>query len=203
MQKLGQIIDDIDQLVKSAFIPAQQGQGGPQGQGGGQDPQMQQLLQQLPPEIAQQLQQLPPDQQMQALQQLMQGAGGQAQGGGQGASSGMPDPTQPGQGPLEGKGEVIGGPPTDLNESTISIRIRDLLDLVSGGSATKSTLKVQEHLDKNNMRQQQMQAKMKQDEEKQKQKQQAEQQAATMANSGGMMGQGGIYGGQQQQAPQM
>lgn len=201
MNKIGSILENIDQLIKQAFIPAPTG-----GQGGGQpgqsqaDPQLQQLLQQLPPEIAQQVQQLPPDQQMQALQQMMQS--GSQQDPSQGQQGTPNDPTQPGKGPLEGKGEVIGGPPTDLNESTISIRIRDLLDLVSGGSATKSTLKVQEHMDKNQMRQQQMQAKMKQDEEKQKAKQEAERAQATMANSGGMM-EGGIYGQQQPQAPQM
>jgi LPS O-antigen subunit length determinant protein (WzzB/FepE family) len=199
MNKIGSILEDIDQLVKQAFIPASSGsQGGGQlGQApqGGSDPQLQQLLQQLPPEIAQQISSLPANQQMQALQLMMAGAApAQAQQDpSQGGTQAPQDPNKQ-QGPLESKGEVIGNPPTDLNESTISIRIRDLLDLVSGGSATKSTLKVQEHVDKNNIRQQQLQAKLKQDQEKMKAKQEAEKAQATMASQGGMMGPGGIYG---------
>ncbi len=198
MKKIGQVLSEIDAAInKVAFVPAPTQQGGqsatgdPQAgqaaEGGGE---MEALLSQLPPEVAQQIQQLPPEQQEQALMQMMQQMGeGDAQGGGaEGATE------------QQGQQERIqsSGPPTDLANSTLTLRVRDLLDLVSGGKATQSTLKVQEHIQKGQMRQQQMQQKAVQDQQKRQQqdalKQQQQQQEAAMAGSGpNMMGGGGVY----------
>ena len=105
MKKIGQALKDIDDAVmaKTAFIPApgdqQGGQPGGQDQGGQGGGGMEQLLSQLPPEIADQLKQLPPDQQMQALQQMMQQAGPQGgqtpPGGGQDPSAGQDPAAHP------------------------------------------------------------------------------------------------------------
>jgi len=198
MKKIAEVLSEIDSVVKSAFIPnpnvvekqqqsqQQQGpppapepgtQGGPLGHAGTQgagDPSA--ILAQLPPEVQQQIAQLPPDQQQMALQQLM-GAG-----------------AAPGEGESGGQGSQIqsSGPPTDLEKSTVTLRLRDLLDLVSGGNATKSTLKVQEHYSKQQMKQQQIQ--MKQQQEQQKQEMEAQMQQQQQAAQGpNIMGGGGIY----------
>lgn len=203
-----QALNDIDNAIhKIAFIPApnpQQGgqpQGGQQQGGGG----MEQLLSQLPPEIADQLKQLPKEQQIAALQQMMQGGGqggGQEQGGqGSDPAAQQGDPSQQAaqQGGQQAEKLQSSGPPTDLENSTITLRVRDLLDLVSGGNATKATLKVQEHIQKGQIRQQDLQNKVVEDKHKKelkaKQDQMAQQQQGQAMAGGGpnMMGGGGVY----------
>ncbi len=214
MKKISEVLNEIDNvLTKTAFIPnpevmqKQQGQGGGQPHGGGQ-PQgggqphggqqhggggqpspgqggggMEELLQQLPPEVQQQLQQLPPEQQQQVMQEFMA-----SQGGG-GAPGGAPGQAPGGDPAAQGQPEKVQGDssPTDLEKSTVTLRLRDLLDLVSGGKATQSTLKVQDHISKQQQRQQQMEQKAQQQQVQQAQQQQAPQQGQ------GMEGPGGIY----------
>lgn len=80
--------------------------------------------------------------------------------------------------------------PTDLRNVTINVTVADLLDLVSGGKATMSKLKVDQLVHKHQQKMQQDQAKQQQAEE-----QQAQEQAMQSAQQqGGAMGQGGIYG---------
>lgn len=187
----------------SPSAPPAGSQGGPHGhvgtpeqggsgkhQGGGDGAGMEELLSQLPPEIQQQIASLPPEQQQQAIQQLLQ----QQQMGDTGGIEGS-DPSQDpaaAAGPEDQSVVQSSGPPTDMEKSTVTLKLRDLLDLVSGGKATQSTLKVQEHYSKQQMRQQQMQQKQEQDAQKQQMEQQMQQQQAAM--NGGMMGQGGAGG---------
>lgn len=196
MIKVAQVLADIEGILsKQAFIPnPQKDPRQQQGQGGG----MEQLLSQLPPEIAQQIQQLPPEQQQQALQQIMQQAqGGPSEGPGQaGGGEQGPDinPATLAGGGNDPQAVTTGNaPPTDLQNSTITLRVQDLLDLVSGGKATQSTLKVKEFQNKQDIRNQQLQQKAEADAQKQQQKQEQEaQQQAQM----GMLGQpGGMTGG--------
>lgn len=200
MRKIGQVIEEINSLVKTSFIPAPQPQGqqGRQPQQGGQNNgNIQQLLQQLPPEMASQLQNLPPDQQAAALQQLMQGQGGQ-EGQPQDAAQGQqPEAQSQGQGAQGQQNQGSGS-----LDQPVTLTVRELLDLTSGGSASKASLAVKALQDQHGFKTQQMQQqniqKQKETEQKIKQREAqmaAQQQQQTMAQGGGMMG-GGIYGGQ-------
>lgn len=186
--------------------------GQPQGGGGGQSDQMMQqvmqMVQQLPPEIQgeaqqaiQQVQQLPPDQQPQALQQIQQGiqqmmqqGGGQPQGG---------QPGQPGQEAGGQVGQTGGDAPgsanpqghvqaeNQLDNTKVTLTVRELMDLTSGGSATKSLLAVKQLADSHNQKMQANQQKAQQTQ----QQAQAEQAMAAQGAQGG----GGLYS----QAPDM
>lgn len=207
MVKVADILNEFNAILnKTAFIPnpqvqqqqqqaqgqdPQQGQSGdPQQQGQGQDPQQGQGQEQggdpmanLPPGAREQLAQLPPDQQQAVLKQL-------AQQSPEGQQKEKTEEVQTGE-----------AAPTDLDNSTITLRVRDLLDLVSGGSATKNKLKIQEHMQKADFKQQQMQQKQQVDVQKQEQKQKQDeakaQQDASMGNAGPNMMGGGIYPSQQ------
>lgn len=78
----------------------------------------------------------------------------------------------------------------ELDNKTVTLTIRELMDLTSGGSATKSLLAVKQLADQHNQKMQQNQQKQQMD----AQKQQLEQQAAAQG-----MQSGGLYS----QAPDM
>jgi len=210
MTKVADILNEFNAILnKTAFIPnpqvqqqqqqgqgqdPQQGQGGDPQQGTGQTSQQQGQEQggdpmaNLPPGAREQLAQLPPDQQQAVLKQL-------AEQSPEGQQKAKTEEVQTGE-----------APPTDLDNSTITLRVRDLLDLVSGGSATKNKLKIQEHMQKADFKQQQMQQKQQVDAKKQDQKQQQDemkaQQDASMGSAGPNMMGGGIYPAQQPQQGQ-
>jgi len=208
------IMNQFDSLLtKQAFVPAPQSSAGKQ--------------------LMQQQQQGQPGQQPPGPDAGGGGDGGpapMAQGGiepGQGMDQGQDpsggqdpsaqDPSQAqGQDPSGGKEQDSQGadgrgdaPPTDLDTTTVTLRLRDVLDLVSGGKATGAALKIQSMVDDHTQKTQQ---KAKQNAMKDQQdqiKQQQQQQQNAMAQDGGMMS-GGIYGndpaqagqGQPPQAPQ-
>lgn len=198
------------QMGANAQQGGQAPQGGDPSQGGGgggqMDPQTEQLfqqvaqmVQQLSPDIQQQvapqlqqIQQLPPEQQGQALQQIAQGLQ-------QSMSSGQGDPSM--QGGQQGGGQSpqgenpndpsaqVGLPSghmqaeNDLDNTQVTLTVRELMDITSGGKATASHLKVKQLVDQHN---QKMTAS--------KQKQQMDMQNNAMAQQQGGMGQsGGIY----------
>ena len=196
--------------------PQQQGQ--PQ-QGGGQggDPNAQmmqavmQMVQGLPPEVQQQAQQaiqqvqsLPPDQQGQALQQIAQGLQQMSGQGGQGGEmqstiGGDPAAAAAGGDPSQGQASQQPGAANtaghvraenELDSKTVTLSVRELMDITSGGSATKALLAVKQLADTHNTKMQQNQQKLQMDQ----QKAQVEQQMAAQG-----MGGGGLYA----QAPDM
>jgi len=214
MKKIGEFIQEMDSLlgVKTAFVPAPP-QGGqdptqgqpPQGQDpsqGGGDP-MQQLMQQLPPEIAQQIQQMPPEQQQQALQQVMQQMQGGGQGGGDPAAQGQPQqgmPQDPSGGDpntgltaQDGSANAAGHVKAEnqLDNTQVTLTVRELMDITSGGKATQSLLKVKQMASQHNNKMNADQQKM--------QQQSAQAQMDQQAAAQGMGGGGGIYS----QAPDM
>lgn len=149
-------------LEKSAFIP------NPASQGSGQD-QQQQQPQQDPNQQGGGEGGPPPEQ---AAQQEAEMAAQQQQQASQGA---------------DGRGASNA---TDLDKTTVTLSLRDVLDLVSNGKATQSALKIQDAINKQQMKAEQMQR-------QQAMKEQQAQQQAQMGQGGGMMDSGGIYGGQQ------
>lgn len=193
MKKISEILAEIDQkLEKEAFIPNPQVQ--QQSQANQQSQQMMQqvaqMVQQLPPEMQQQvapqleqISQLPPDQQAQALQQIMQGlAQAQQEGGGEGA-----DKKNSPIGPDSDKSDGA----QDIYTTKVTMTVKDLLDLVSGGKASMTHAKIQSIAQKHKMDQD----KMTQDAENQKQQMamEAQQQQQAAAASGPNLQQGGIY----------
>jgi hypothetical protein len=214
MKKIANILEEIDNLKKEAFIP------NPQLNDPNSNPQLQQAYQQLqevaaklPPQAQQQLQQqlqqlqqLPADQQMQALGQLTQQAtqaGGQGQGADQGGQ--QTDPNAQGQDPTSAQGGAPGV--TDLDNQQITITLRDLLNIVSGGShektqakihSAKRTAELKTQLEEQKLQQQMADAQQKQQEaEAQKQQEAMMQQQANSPSN--MMG-GGLYPQPQQGA---
>jgi hypothetical protein len=182
------LIESYDSLVKEAFIPNPQAQ---QDQGQLQQAQQQLMgmISQLPPQLQQQiapslqqLQQLPPDQQMQAMQQLAQQI---QQVGQQQAQPQQPQEGQPAeqaeQEPQQAAGNV--NAENSLDNTKVTLSVRELLDLSSGGKATHSLLKVKQLADTHNKKMEAMQ----------KQQQQAEDQAQQEQAQQSAMGQGGIY----------
>jgi hypothetical protein len=162
MKKIGEFIEELDSLLlrKYAFVPAQAAGGGPQVQQKMQQAQQQtqQLLQQLPPEAQQQaqqqlqqVQQLAPQEQLQALEQINQGLQQMAQQAqqqkpqGQGGDpNAQQQPQQPGQEQLP-PGHLQAE--NDLDNTKVTLSVRELMDLTSGGKATQSHLKVKQLVD--------------------------------------------------------
>jgi len=229
MQKISQILDEIDNLKKVAFIPNPQisnPQANPElGQA---YQQVEQMAQGLPPQAQQQLQQqlqqlqqLPPDQQQQALQQLaqqVQQATAQSQGGSQGApgqgQSQAGDPSTPPQEsgqPSSGGGNDPGASNlSSLDSQQITLTLSDLLNLVSGGKHSKTTAAIHGSKRDAELQSQMLELKHKEKVEdynkKQQEKELQEQQQQAMAQqqaSAGNVGGGGIYpGGMNGQTPQ-
>lgn len=205
MKNIGDFILEMDQLlgVKTAFVPAPQQQGGGDPTQGGAAPQqpqqggdpsqgggLDQLLAQLPPEVGQQIKQLPPEQQQQALQQVMQqmqGGGGGEQTGGQGQDPNAQQGGDPGATTAQDGSANVNGhvkAENQLDNTQVTLTVRELMDITSGGKATQSLLKVKQMASQHNNKMQADQQKMQQD-----------QQAAAMQQqqaSAGMQG-GGIY----------
>ncbi len=154
MQKISDLLEQIDklQLKKVAFIPnpeimAQQNASA----GGAMDPAMLQQLG-ITPEMMQQMmaqQGLTPEmlQQMGAdpamLQQLMGGAAPPATE----QAPAAPPATE--QAPVQTPTGT-----TDLDNTKVTVSLRELLDLVSNGKASQSQLKVKEMMDKAQQKQQ-------------------------------------------------
>lgn len=196
MIKISEIIEQIDsQLKKEAFVPNPTVVAKQQA-----DQMMQQIMQMVqgaPPEIQQQIapqlqqiQQTPPEQQVQALQQLGDGlsqAQQQAQAPAQAAPGTPQDPSQSPQGGA--------APANDIYNTTVSLTVKELLDLVSGGKASATHAKVQQLAQKSQIAQQKAEA----DAAQQQQDAQAAQAQQQAQSIGGVdMAGGGVY----PQAPQ-
>lgn len=191
--KIGELIEKYNGLVKSAFIPNPQPME--------QESQLQQLGMQLqqamtsqPPEAQQQIQAflaqittLPPAQQIEQvtnllgqLQQSSQPA--QAQGD-QAQASPQPQADQSGA----SAEQAAFSAENTLDNTKITLSVRELLDLSNGGKATQSLLKIKQMADAHNKKMEAAQ-------------QQQEQQAA--AQEQGMAAQpGGIYSQPMNSAP--
>ncbi len=205
MIKIGEMLSSTRAVInKRAFVP------NPDAISQQQQPmleQISQLAQSSPPEVqqqvqqaVQQIQQMPPEHQTQALQELgqqlsQQGGGAQGQAGAQPQADSQDGGQQPGA-PGGQPGQEGGPAVTDLENTTVTLKLRELLDLTSGGKATGSAMKAQEHVHKFNAKKQQMEqdAQMNQQKAEQQAQQVATQQDAAMAANGpNMMGQGGVY----------
>lgn len=185
--KIQELINSYNSLVKEAFIPNPDAQN--------QDMQLEQAYQQLsqmlssvPPEVQsqiepmlQQLQQMPPQDQLAQINGLIQQLGQQ----------GSPQATPEQQAaPAQGEAAQEGMVPTEghvnaensLDNTKVTLSVRELLDLSSGGKATQSLLKVKQMAETHNKK---MEAVQQQAEQEQATQQQQQQQEA--------MGQGGIY----------
>lgn len=194
--KTQELINWYNSLTKEAFIPNPQPE---QDQAQLQQAyaQLQQVLGSAPPEVQQQiapmlqqLQQFPPQEQLQQISGLIQ----------QLSQTQQPQQQeQPPQGdqpaPEQESGNV--NAENNLDNTKVTLSVRELLDLSSGGKATQSLLKVKQMADAHNKKMEAAQQQMEQEQASQQQEQQ--QQSA--------MGQGGIYAqpmnaGQGQQAQQ-
>lgn len=188
--KIQELINSYNSLVKEAFIPNPDAQN--------QDMQLEQAYQQLsqtlssvPPEVQsqiepmlQQLQQMPPQDQLAQINGLIQQLG---QGAPQAGAEAPADPSQPTQ-PEAGQEGMV---PTEghvnaensLDNTKVTLSVRELLDLSSGGKATQSLLKVKQMAETHNKK---MEAVQQQAEQEQVTQQQQQQQQEAMT-------QGGIY----------
>lgn len=188
--KIQELISSYDALVKEAFIPNPQS--------GQDDAQLQQAYQQLsqslasvPPEVQQQIapmlqqmQQLPPQEQLAQITQLTQQLG---QGGQQGGQEQQPAPGEENMVPEGGHLNAE----NSLDNTKVTLSVRELLDLSSGGKATQSLLKVKQMAEAHNKK---MEATQQQAEQEQAaQQQEAQQQQA--------MSQGGVYAQPMNAAP--
>lgn len=178
MKKIAHILADFEALQpthKVAFIPNPSLSGGGGG-GGGQDPSVQGQDPQAQGGQGQ-------DPQAQAGQPSPQG---QDPTGGIGADAAAALQGQGGQGdPSQGGGDQgTQGKGTDLDSTMISLPLRELIDMVSGGKATATQIRINELLQK-------AQAKAQQTAQDQAMKEQ-EQAAMQQQQQQGMMG-GGIY----------
>jgi hypothetical protein len=192
--KIQDLLNSYDNLVKAAFIPNPQVQDSEnqleQAYG-----QLSQLLSSAPPEMQQQLgpmlqqmQQLPPDQQLQQITSIVQELSQQGGMPPQDAQSGAPAeaPATP-QDATQAEPEGHLNAENNLDNTKVTLSVRELLDLSSGGKATQSLLKVKQMAEAHNKKMELSQQQAEQDQ----QAAQSEQQAAAQGNG---MAQGGIYG---------
>ena len=195
--KIQDLLNSYDNLVKAAFIPNPQVQESEnqleQAYG-----QLSQLLSSAPPEMQQQLgpmlqqmQQLPPDQQLQQINSIVQALSQQGGAQPQEAQGGAPAEAQAAP-QEEAEGHL--NAENNLDNTKVTLSVRELLDLSSGGKATQSLLKVKQMAEAHNKKMELSQ----QQAEQEQQVAQSEQQAAAQ---GGGMAQGGIYGQPMNAAP--
>jgi hypothetical protein len=184
--KIQDLLNSYDGLMKSAFIPNPQVQES-QGQLEQAYAQLSQLLSSAPPEMQeqlapmlQQLQQLPPEQQLQQISSILPALQQQAQGGEQPGPQAAPE--QPAE-EVNEQGHL--NAENSLDNTKVTLSVRELLDLSSGGKATQSLLKVKQMAEAHNK-------KMELSEQQAAQQQQAAQTDQQAATQGGMA-QGGIY----------
>ncbi len=183
-----ELITSYNSLVKEAFIPnpEQQGQEGQEGQLEQAYQQLSQLLSGMPPEVQgqiepmlQQLQQLPPADQLSQIsgliQQLSQGGAQQEQP----QEQAQPQEEQSGMVPEGGHVNAE----NSLDNTKVTLSVRELLDLSSGGKATQSLLKVKQMAETHNKKMEAVQQQAEQEQVTQQQQQQQQE----------AMGQGGIY----------
>ncbi len=180
-----ELILSYNSLVKEAFIPnpEQQAQDGQLEQA---YQQLSQLLAGMPPEVQgqiepmlQQMQQLPPQDQLNQISGLIQQLG---QGGAEQAAPQEQAPApqeQPGMVPEEGHVNAE----NSLDNTKVTLSVRELLDLSSGGKATQSLLKVKQMAETHNKKMEAVQQQAEQEQVAQQQQQQQQE----------AMGQGGIY----------
>lgn len=186
MLKVGQFIEELDALLqKQAFVPAPQ-------QSNPMLDQVMQMVQQLPPEVQQQVmpqlqqvQQLPPEQQQPVLEQLAQGLQQMMQQGGaqQQDPNAQQPPAQPAPEQAPAQQDPNASGENNLDNTKVTLTVRELMDLTSGGKATSASLAVKQMMARH---EQKMQA------EQQKQ-QQVSQQQASAAQAGPDLQGGGIY----------
>jgi recombination DNA repair RAD52 pathway protein len=198
-------------VTKTAFIASPVA-----GQNDQAKQQISQMLQGLPPQVAQQAQQqmqqidqMPPVDQSAAYQQLAQQLQQQAQ---QAQQQQAPDTSQAKQQDPNAaeNSDTIGG----LDDTKVTLTMRELLDISSGGKVSMMKAKVKDVLHKSKLNQHKLERQMQQDEQKaqqEAQQQQAEQEAQQQAQQGVNFQGGGVYptapdgstpaaGGQPQQA---
>jgi len=176
--KIKELIEKYDNLVKSAFIPnpaAMQ-----------QEQQLQQLMAQLqqvlstqPPQVQQQVQgvieqlsMLPPEQQIAQLSGVVSQLSQPEQAAPQAEQTNATPPAQPGV-----------AAENNLDETKVTLSVRELLDLSSGGKATQSLLKVKQMAEMHNKKM----------EAAQEQQAAQQEQAAQQAQQTPMSQAGGIY----------
>jgi len=193
MLKVGQFIAELDALLlKQGFVPAPQ-------QGNPMFDQVMQMVQQLPPEIQQQVmpqlqqvQQMPPDQQQPILQQIAQGLQQMMQQGG--GQQGQPQPAQqqdPATQPQDPNAQTpqqdpnVAAAENNLDNTKVTLTVRELMDLTSGGKATSASLAVKQMMARH---EQKMQAEQQKQQQAVAQSQQSSGQAAGPDLQGG-----GIY----------
>jgi hypothetical protein len=186
--KIQDLLNSYDGLMKSAFIPNPQVQES-QGQLEQAYAQLSQLLSSVPPEMQeqlapmlQQLQQLPPEQQLEQISSILPALQQQAQGGEQSAQQPPEQSAQPTE-EVNEQGHL--NAENSLDNTKVTLSVRELLDLSSGGKATQSLLKVKQMAEAHNK-------KMELSEQQAAQQQQASQTEQQAATQGGM-GQGGVY----------
>ena len=186
--KIQDLLNSYDGLVKSAFIPNPQVQES-QGQLEQAYGQLSQLLSSAPPEMQEQLapmlaqlQQLPPEQQLQQISNILPALQQQSQGGEQPEQQAPQQSEQP-EGAVSEQGHL--NAENSLDNTKVTLSVRELLDLSSGGKATQSLLKVKQMAEAHNKKMELSEQQAAQ----QQQSTQAEQQAAAQ----GGMAQGGIY----------
>lgn len=155
---IGDFISSVtSELKKEAFVPNPQAAADISAQDGAAAlfSQITEASKQLPPELQaqvgqalQQLQAAPPQEQAAGLQQIAM----QLQQAAQPLQAAQPEP-QPGQVQTAEQ-----APPTDMENITVTLRLRDLLDMVSNGKVTQSLLKTQDIVSKQQAKQEKAQA---------------------------------------------
>ena len=179
--KTQELINWYASLTKEAFIPNPQPE---QDQAQLQQAyaQLEQVLASAPPEaqqqiapMLQQLQQLPAQQQLQQISALTQQLGQMQPQQQEQPAQQEEQPAAQEQGNLNAE--------NSLDNTKVTLSVRELLDLSSGGKATQSLLKVKQMADAHNKK---MEATQQQMEQEQATQQQEQQQQASMP-------QGGIY----------
>ena len=183
--KIQDFLNSYDKLVKSAFVPNPQVQES-QGQLEQAYAQLSQLMGSLPPEtqqqvepMVQQLQQLPPEEQLAQLNGIIQELSQSGQSGGEEQA-----PPQEGEAPPENEQGHLNAE-NSLDNTKVTLSVRELLDLSSGGKATQSLLKVKQMAEAHNKKMEATQQQAQQDQATAQQEQAAAQQ--------GGMAQGGVY----------
>lgn len=192
--KIGELVEKYDSLVKSAFIPNPEAMQ--------QEQQLQQQLQQLvgqvqqalasqPPQVQQQIQgflsqlaSFPPEEQIAQLSNVASQLTAQTQ------QPTQEQAAQPGAGNMQAPADTSGAAEAEqpgvaaensLDNTKVTLSVRELLDLSSGGKATQSFLKVKQMAEAHNKKMEAVQ-------------QQQDMQAAEQAQQNSAMSQsGGIY----------
>jgi len=192
--KIGELVEKYDSLVKSAFIPNPEAMQ--------QEQQLQQLVGQVqqalasqPPQVQQQIQgflsqlaSFPPEEQIAQLSNVASQLTTQTQ-------PPMQEQAQPSADNMQAPADASGGTEAEqpgfaaensLDNTKVTLSVRELLDLSSGGKATQSFLKVKQMAEAHNKKMEAVQ--QQQDMQAAEQAQQAQQDSA-MSQGGGIYAQ--------------